>query len=66
MQRMPVVSSEFRIGAFERRVSMGFGFLDAAGGVGLVPTYRIQKRKRPVDAPVLVGLFILIMLRRIL
>ena len=26
---MPMVSSEFRIGAFERGIAMGFGLLDA-------------------------------------
>lgn len=33
VQRMPVVSSELRVRAFERRVSVGLGLLDTAGNI---------------------------------
>ena len=35
---MPVVSPEFGVGAFERRVSVGLGLLDTARNLPLVMT----------------------------
>ena len=78
MKRMSVISSEFGVGSLERRVSCGFGLLDARSRLPSVTSQHIRRqlkhrvlrgdgsRRLEQCVPVSVSLLALVMLGRVL